>query len=41
MTFQNLMSYIDAVIEDSELLKGDNKKEGDGKKRRYQKIEGA
>ncbi len=35
------LSYIDVVIEDSELLKGDNKKEGDGKKRRYQKIERA
>lgn len=32
------LSYIDAVIEDSALL---NKKEGDGKKRRYQKIKRA
>lgn len=32
------LSYIDAIIEDAELL---NKKEGDGKKRRYQKIKRA
>lgn len=32
------LSYIDAVIEDSELL---NKKEVDGKRRRYQKIKSA
>ena len=35
------LSFIDVVIEDSELLKGNNKKEGDGKKRRYQKIKRA
>lgn len=30
--------YIDAIIEDSELLKGSSKKEDNGKKRRYQKT---
>ena len=34
------MLYIDAVIQDNELLEGRNKKAGDGKKRRYQKIKG-
>ena len=34
------LSFIDVIIEDSELLKGNDKKEGEGKKKRSKEVRG-